>query len=198
MVTAGKNLLFLLLGPAATGTNYRVKFTGFKTNLTPDNLAQLFGVDSRNCYVNFQNLRVGYVVKIKTIKYARQLMIEWHNQDIDGQKIKCQLELNLRPNRAPSPAASADGKPKHHRPQIPQRDARSLQSSQGTSDLDDTDNINLISFDNKEVDRDRRICGKPLKDITQTLSKTSLHRASSSETIATVTEIKCKFLFLTV
>jgi hypothetical protein len=130
------------------------------------------------------------------MKYAKQLMTKWHNKDIDGQKIKCQLELNPRPNRARSLAASADEQPKHHRPRSRSRDARSLHSSQGTSDLGDTGNIMLISFDNREADRDRRICGNALNSITQTVSKTNLHHASSSESITTGIDRKCKFLFL--
>jgi hypothetical protein len=136
------------------------------------------------------------------MKYARQLMTEWHNKDIDGQKIKCQLELNpgsfARYNRARSPAASINEEPKHHRPRSRPRDARSLRSSQETSDLEDTSSTMLVSFDNREADRDRRICGKALNEITRTPSKTNLHHASSSESITTVIDMKCKFLFLRV
>jgi hypothetical protein len=180
------------LGPAPTSTEYRVKFTGFKTTVTPDNFAQLFGVDSRNCYVDRKNDRAGYVVKIKTMKYAKQLIIQWHNKDIDGQKIKCQLELNPRifahPNRARSPARSIDEEPKHRRFRSRSRDARSPQSSQETSDLEDKDN--------GELDKDRGICGNALNGITQTLAKTNLHHANSSESITTGIDRKCKFLFL--
>ncbi len=200
VATTGKNLLFLSLGIVGTTIDYRVKITGFETAVTPQNLTQQFG--SHNYYVDRKHDRVAYVVKIKTMKYAKQLMTEWHNKDIDGQKIKCQLELNpgsfARYNRARSPAASINEEPKHHRSRSRPRDARSLQSSQETSDLEDTASTMSVSFDNREVDRDRRICGKALNDITQTLSKTNLHHASSSENITTVIDMKCKFVFLRV
>jgi hypothetical protein len=126
------------------------------------------------------------------MKYARQLMIQWHNKNVDGQKIKCQLELNPRlfphPNRARSPAGSIDEETKHRRFRSRSRDAHSSQSSQETSDLEDKDN--------GKADKDRRICGNGLNDITRTLSKTNLHDASSSESHTTLIDKKCKFLFL--
>ncbi len=194
VVTTGKNLLLFSLGIAAAVTNYRVKLTGFERTVTPEYLTQRFGFNFY--YVDCKNNRVGYVVKIKTMKYAKQLMTKWHNKNIDGQKIKCQLELDPRPNRARSLAASADEQPRHHRPRSRPRDARSLHSSQETSDLGDTDNTMSISFDNREADRDRRICGTALNGITQTQSKTNLNYASSSESIITGIDSKCKFLFL--
>jgi hypothetical protein len=170
--------------------------TGFETEVTPQYLTQHFG--SNNYYVDRKHIYVGYVVKIKTMKYAKQLMTKWHNKDIDGQKIKCQLELNPI-TRARSRAGSIGEELEHRRPRSHSRprDAYSLRSSQETSDLGDTDNTMSISFDNREMDRDRRLCGKPLNDIIRTPSKTNLHHASSSENITTVTDLKCKFLFLT-
>ncbi len=196
--TTEKNLLFLSLGIVATITDYRVKITGFKTEVSPQNLTQRFG--SHNYFVDRKHDRVGYMVKIKTMKYAKQFMIQWHNTDIDGQKIKCQLELNpiksARHYRSRSRAASSDGELKHHRSRSLPRDACSVQSSQETSDLENTDNTMSITFDNREADRDRRICGKVLSDITRTPSKTNLRHASSSESITSSVDTKCKFLFL--
>jgi len=201
IVTPGKDPLFLSLGIVTTITDYRIKMTGFDTEVTPQYLTQKFG--SNNYYIDRKHVYIGYVVKIKTMKFAKQLMTKWHNKDIDGQKIKCQLELNpimfAHYNRARSRAGSIDEELEHHRPQSRSRprDAYSLRSSQETSDLGDTDNTMSISFDNREMDRDRRISGKALSDVIRTPSKTNLHHASSSENITTVTDLKCKFLFLT-
>jgi len=194
MVTTGKNLLFLSLGIAATVTDYRVKLSGFETVVTLQNLTQRFGLN--NYYIDRRNDRVGYVIKIKTMKYARQLMIQWHNKDIDGQKIKCQLEFNIRSNRVRSPAASTDEEPKHHRPLSHLRYSRNFHNSQETSDLEDIDDIISTSFNNGEANGDHRTFGKVLTDIDQTLSKTNLHHVSSSESITTGIDRKCKFLFL--
>jgi hypothetical protein len=184
------------LGIPATITNYRIKLIGFETQVTPENLTQRFG--SNNYYVDRRHDRIGYVIKIKTMKFAKQLMTKWHNKDIDGQKIKCQLEFSRKPfaryNCVRSPAGSIDEELKHYYPRSRSRDA---QSSQDTSNYEDTDNImSTISPDNGKVNRDRRNCDKALNGITQTLSKTNLHHASSSESITIEIEKKCKFLFL--
>ena len=179
-------------------SSYRVKITGFTTGVTPQNLLERFGPN--NYYIDRKHDRVGYIVKIKTMKYAKQLMTKWHNKDIDGQKIKCQLELNpilhSRRDGSRSRAVSIDGEPKQRRARSRPRDTYSVRSSQETSDLGDTDDTLTITFDNREVDRDRRISGKALNDITRVLSKTNLHHARSSETLTTPVDTKCKFLSL--
>ncbi|CAF1406093.1 unnamed protein product, partial [Rotaria sordida] len=176
----------------STSTDYRIRMSGFQTEVTPQNLTQRFG--SHNYYVDRQHDRIGYVVKIKTMKYAKQLMTKWHNMNIDGQLIKCQLELNPIPfahrHRSRSRAASTGEELKHCRWRSRPRDACSVQSSQETSDPGDTDNTLSITLDNREVDRDRRICRKAFNDITRTPSKTNLHHASSSESISTLVETK--------
>ncbi|CAF4929790.1 unnamed protein product, partial [Rotaria sp. Silwood1] len=175
-----------------TSTDYRIKITGFRTEVTPQNLNQRLG--SNNYYVDRHHDRIGYVVKIKTMKYAKQLMTKWHNKNIDGQLIKCQLELNPisfgHRHRSQSRAASTDGELKRKRCRSRPRDACSVQSSQETSDLGDNGNSLSITFDNREVDRDRRICRKAFDDITRTPSKTDLHHASSSESISSLVEMK--------
>jgi hypothetical protein len=170
--------------------------SGFQTEVTPRKLTQLFG--SHNYYIDRKHDRIGYVVKIRTMKYAKQLMTKWHNKKVDDELIKCQLELNPSPftnrHRSRSRAASTNGELKHHCCRSQPRDSQSVQSSQETSDFGDTDNTMSITVDNRDMERDRRICGKAFKDITPTSSKTNLHHASSSESISTLVETKCKFL----
>jgi len=196
--TKRKHLSFFSLFILATGTDYRIKITGFQTEVTREYLNRQLGPN--NYYVDRKHDRIGYVIKIKTMKYAKQLMTKWHNKDIDGQKIKCQLELNpipsTRHDRSRSRAASIDGELKRHRSCSRARDAYSVQSSQETSDLGDSDTTMSITFDNREADRDRRISGKALHEITRTPSKTNLRHASSSENITSSVDTKCKFLFL--
>jgi hypothetical protein len=197
----GKNLFLLSLGIIPTNTDYRLKITGFETEVTPENLTQRFG--SHNYYVDPKHDRVGYVVKIKTMKYAKQLMSKWHNKVIVGQKIKCQLELNpipvARRNRSRSRGPLTEGELKHQRPRTQPQDAQSVQSvqsSQETSVFGDTDNTMTMQFDNREADRDRRICGKALNDITRSRSKSNMRHASSSESITSLVDPKCEYLFL--
>jgi hypothetical protein len=163
----------LSLGTAAAITDYRVKISGFKTEVTPQTLAGKFGFN--NYYVDRKHARVGYVVKIKTMKYAKQLMIEWHNKEINGEKVKCQLELNpIAPahyNYSRSRATSIDGEPKRQRSRSRPQETHSVQSSYDTYELEDIDNTMSITFNNLEAERDRRISGKALSEVTQTLSK---------------------------
>jgi len=50
----------------------------------------------KQCYINPHNDQVAYIVKLNTIKFAKCLIQEWHDKEIDGgHKLKCQLELNL-------------------------------------------------------------------------------------------------------
>ncbi|CAF4743695.1 unnamed protein product, partial [Rotaria sp. Silwood2] len=113
-------------------TDYRIKIAGFKTEVTPQNLNKRFGPN--NYYVDRRHDRIGYVVRIKTMKYAKQLMTKWHNKNIDGQLIRCQLELNPIRQRSRSRPASIDGELKRNRARSRPRDACSVQSSQETSE----------------------------------------------------------------
>jgi hypothetical protein len=176
-------------------SSYRVKITGFTTGVTPSNLTEKFGPN--NYYIDRKHDHVGYIVKIKTMKYAKQLMTKLHNKDIDGQKIKCQLELNpisyARRDVSRGRAASIDGelKPTRARSRSRPRDTYSLRSSKEASDLGDPDDTLTITYDNRELERDRRISGKALYDITQTPSKTNLNHTRSSETLTTPVDTKC-------
>lgn len=181
------------LGVLTSTNDYRIKMTGFQSEVTPSNLTQRFG--SHNYYVDPKHNRVGYIVKVKTMKYAKELMNKWHNHVIDGQKIKCQLEVNpispVRRNRSQSRAASTDGELTRQRSRSRPQDTR----SEGAFNLEDANNIMSTTFNNKELDRDRRISGKTLNQVIQMSSKANVHRVSSSENIASSINSKCILLF---
>ena len=176
-------------------SDYRIKLAGFETEVTPDNLTQRFG--RHNYYVDCKNDRVGYVVKIRTMKYARQLIKNWHNKMIDGQRIQCQLELNPSSShhnfRARSPTRSVGGKSERQHSRTRPQNTRSLRSNQDASDLQDVDNVVSTSTINKEADRDRRIFSRAVKDISQSPSTTKLHHATSSDNVFAENDAKCKF-----
>jgi hypothetical protein len=185
---------------AATLTAYRMKITGFRSAVTPPNLAQLLHLKENSIYVDRKYDYIGYVVKIKTMKYAKQLITTWHDKDIDGQKLKCQLEVNpisfAQRARPRSRAASIDEELKcsSTRSKSRPRQAESVQSNQETSVFDNADIIASTPFDNRGADRDRRLFGKAMEGIIPATQKTILHHASSSESIASSTESKCKFI----
>ncbi|UJR16960.1 hypothetical protein I4U23_003858 [Adineta vaga] len=151
---------------------YRIKMTGFKTEITPNYLTQKFG--PYNYYIDRRHDRIGYIVKIRTMKYAKQLMTKWHNKPSDGQTIKCQLELNPKSadhsNHTRSRPASINGDDKSHGSQTRLYDAYSLRSSDETSRFADTDDTTLSTVDNREIDRDRLISGRALRDIASSLT----------------------------
>ncbi|CAF1018672.1 unnamed protein product [Adineta steineri] len=155
-----------------TNTNYRVKLSGFRTRVTPQYLTQRFG--PRSYYVDSNHDCVGYITYIKTMKFAKQLMTKWHNQYIDDQKITCQLEINPMPpahyNNSRSETGSTDEERKRNRSRSRPCDARSVHSSQETSDFEDIINsMNSMTIDNREFDRDRRISGKALSNVTSNM-----------------------------
>jgi hypothetical protein len=83
----------MFLAPSQT---YRIKITGFETELTPKLLGQLLNYENeKQYYINRSENRIGYIVKLQTVKFAKRLFLQWHNQEIEGgHKLKCQLELN--------------------------------------------------------------------------------------------------------
>jgi hypothetical protein len=55
--------------------------------------------NERQCYVKQSENHIGYIVKLNTIKSAKDLIEQWHNKEIEGGHIlKCQLELNIFPS----------------------------------------------------------------------------------------------------
>ena len=181
-----------LLSFAGTSTTYRIKITGFHEAVTPDSLKQLLGSTNLNCYVDSSQDRVGYVVKIRTRKYAKRLMTRWHNNNIGGQQLKCQLEVNptLR-DRSQSRGPRSD-----RRTRYPQSDTSSVRSSQEKSNLGDDDRDEQPVFDEREVGRDARIFRNAVQSVTPNARQSSLRPVSSTDSIPTSAQEKCR-CFLT-
>ncbi|CAF1416937.1 unnamed protein product [Adineta ricciae] len=158
-----------------TSTTYRIKMSGFQKEVTPDYLKQTFG--SNNYYIDRKHDRVGYVVKIKTMKFAKKLMSKWHNVNIDEQTIKCQLELNPvlsnSVSRSRSETASLNGEEKRQRSRSRPQDTYSLRSNLEMN-KDSTSDFTSKSFDNKELGRDDRISGKAMRDATRVSSQPNI------------------------
>ena len=79
---------------AESSSSYRIKLTGFRTAITPGDLALLLKQKPESCLVERKNAYVGYIVKLKTMRYTERLMTELHDRQIGEHKLKCQLELN--------------------------------------------------------------------------------------------------------
>lgn len=75
-------------------STYRIKITGFKQKLNKDYLERTVG--EKKCFIRSSDDTVGYVGPLRTMKYARRLIDKWHNKVIDGQRLQCQIECNIR------------------------------------------------------------------------------------------------------
>ncbi len=45
---------------------------------------------------------IGYIVQLKSMKYARRLLVKWHNKEVQGQRLRCQIELDPKPLQSKS------------------------------------------------------------------------------------------------
>ncbi|UJR08195.1 hypothetical protein I4U23_012468 [Adineta vaga] len=75
--------------------SYRIKIMGFQTELTSQLLASLLDYTVDKCYIYSHTNRIGYIIKLKSIKLAKRLFQKWHECEINGgHRLQCQLELN--------------------------------------------------------------------------------------------------------
>ena len=174
-------------------TDYRIKLTGFHEELTAAYLSQLLDLQKSNLYVDEKQNRVGYFGKIKTMKFAKKLMMRWHDKEFDGQTLKCQLEISpFSPRRNSNRSRGGRGDKGSKYSGSGTGSVRSIQEKSNCGDYDDDDEPPV--FDDREVGRDGRLFGSAMRSMTSSPRKSSLRRASSSETIQNSVEPKCKRL----
>ncbi|CAF1659539.1 unnamed protein product, partial [Adineta ricciae] len=147
-------------GEKPTPVVYRIKLSGFRAPVSPEYLNRWFGANNKY-YIDSKHNCNAYIVNIKSIKYAKQLMKKWNNQNSDGQTIKCQLELSpILFNRSRSETQSMNRDRARSRPQ----DATSLRSDSDHCTRD----ITLKPLNNneiKELDRDTRLFAEPIRNV---------------------------------
>ena len=59
--------------------------------LTDETLSQI--LHGKSCYIDPDQDRIGYITNIRSMRYARRLLNQWHGKNQDGQKLQCQIEL---------------------------------------------------------------------------------------------------------
>ena len=157
----------------------------------------------KNVYIDRKRDHEGYVVKIKTMKFAKQLILLWHDKNIDGQTLKCQLEFNPMPfarhTGARSRAGSTDDEQEKSRADEAGRTLRYTKSDPGseeTSGFAEIDDIILPTVDNKELDRNRIFFREAMKGILTPTRNLNSSRAHSSVRIASQSEPKCKYILI--
>ena len=100
-------------------------------------------------------------------------MMKWHNQDIDGQTIRCQLELNPRFfNRSRSETQPTDIDKARGRSRSRPRNATSLRSDSDHCTSDITSKP-LNDKEIKELDRDIRLSAEPIRNVIHARSQTN-------------------------
>lgn len=146
------------------------------------------------CYVPRQNARLGYVVKLRTMKYARQLMSKWHNRVVEGVPLKCQLELNPKQllNAAQPLRKGKDTGSKSEPSHSPERYTRSLQSEQDTIQKADVENMGSGVFNEREANANQRIMRQATKSLPKNALNAQPQYTSSPESIPNATDSSCK------
>jgi hypothetical protein len=178
---------------------YRIKITGFQKKLTLEILARTLQYSpTKPCYINRNQDHIGYVVLLRSITYAKRLMSKWHDKEIDGQMLKCQLELN----------------PPHSRPKILSRSGStsnlevrendSLHSSRNcrqsnnniTSSLESsasraTSDPEITTLDDQEFYQEARIFAQYRDSLVKQREVDAKHKARSTESLTTSAHSKC-------
>ncbi|CAF1008546.1 unnamed protein product [Adineta ricciae] len=78
--------------------SYRIKITGFQTDITPEVLSSLSKHPDNKYYVSSHDKKTGYAIKLKSINSTQRLFEEWHERTLDGHNtLQCQLETNTVP-----------------------------------------------------------------------------------------------------
>jgi hypothetical protein len=161
---------FLIL---VSNETYRIKITGFQTALTPQLLAHLLDYKhEKQCYIFQSNPQIGYIVKLNTITFAKRLIQEWHDKEIEGgHKLKCQLELNIFPSKSDdcSNFISTRNDRRPYRTSYQSSDCTSKNSRDSSVSKDDND-FNTIKHPAFNTER----------------------KESSAESTTSITDVKCK------
>ncbi len=162
-------------------------------------MALLLNYENENfCYVNPSHNHIGYIVKLKTFKFAKRLIQKWHNKEIEGgHKLKCQLELDTflstSYGRFNSISTRNDSRP--CRTSSPSSDSSSKNSRDSSLSKNDND-FNI----KKSVDRQSNNENESFGRISETLinhsvSNTERKRSSTESTTSSI-DLKCKLNFL--
>jgi hypothetical protein len=78
---------------------YQLKITGFQENMTEQSLANLLHQRENQVYVNPNQQRIGYIKRINTFNFAKDLMEKWHNKPKGvHHSLQCQIELHNNGN----------------------------------------------------------------------------------------------------
>jgi hypothetical protein len=190
---------FFYLYLAGSGETYRIKITGFQQKLTPEILARILHENQKNCYINRSEEGVGYIVQLRTMKYAQRLMAKWNNKEIDGQKLQCQIELNLRssmPKTLSRSGSMSNLAEKENDSRRPDRSRHQWDTSANNSRESSISRKNsdpeITVLDDQEINHEARLINRSLDDIVKQKNLDAKRKATSVESLSSSTHSKCK------
>ncbi|CAF3619215.1 unnamed protein product [Rotaria sordida] len=178
-------------------TTYRIKISGFGKKLTRISLAQWLHQNEKYCYVDERQNQVGYIINLITLKYAKQLMKKWHNSNIGGSKLKCQLEINQKSSmhRALSRSLQSLNNGETDNDACGRRNSRSsnnysAQSSRDSSISRADDHSPITVLNDQHINSEGRLYAHAFNTMGKSWKNHDMRPASSIESIPLPSNLK--------
>jgi len=195
---------FFSLYFVGSNETYRIKITGFRKKLTPEILAKtLQQSNPKTCYINPHQDHTGYIVQLRTRKYAKRLMAKWHNKEIDGQKLKCQIELNTRFSIPKTLCRYGSMLNLETRENDSPRLDRSCQQSndstktdRNTSAVRENNDSYITILDDQDFNKEAKIFDRSIEDIRKQKSSEAKRKSKSAEIVSLSVHPKCTYMII--
>lgn len=198
MLIRQQNSSLFLVGSNDT---YRIKITGFEQKLTIDYLERT--LREKKCFILRSDDTVGYVGPLRTMKYARRLIDKWHNKDIDGQRLQCQIECNIRSiastrsSRAGSRSslASKDNDDRDFERSRPSANSSANNSRESSLSRNDSD-TGIRVLNDVDINYEPRLYQRSVDEVVRQRNSDIKKQAKSADHLSSYTERKSKKIFI--
>jgi len=185
----------------ASSETYRIKIIGFQKKLTLEILNRI--LNEKNCYIKRNQDRIGYIGQIKSMKYARRLMAKWHNKEIHGQKLQCQIELDPVSTRCKSISRFGSMSNLETRKNDSRRIGRSYEqlncstsTSRDTSISREDSDLQITTLSDQEFNNEGRLFDRSLGQIIKQRDSDTKSKARSTEYGSLPLLSKCKHMIV--
>ncbi|UJR35331.1 hypothetical protein I4U23_028092 [Adineta vaga] len=177
---------------------YRIKISGFNQKLTLVSLSEMLKLSSQTkYYIDSNQDRIGYIVQLKTMKFAGNLVRKLHNAEIRGQTLKCQIELN--PNFPLSKSLSSSGPVTtkeimeseiHRQNRSSNQINSSMEPSRDHSLTRKSSNSNITILNCSEIVNEGNIFAQSCDSLRKQKESDMKNKAKSSENLASCAQSK--------
>jgi hypothetical protein len=176
-----KLIRFLFYYTAEYYEAYQLKIFGLQTHWTQNDLARKLHVKDYQIMLKPQ-LRISYIIKLKTFHFAKELMKEWHNKDVgDGETWRCQIELYRK-----SIISTASSKP----PLLEKEDSKRF-----SSDDDNDVNSEPRTVSDQDMNCEGRLFAHCYDLLIKQKESDNRLKVQSRETVDSSDHRKCKLIF---